>query len=204
MKKISVVFIIMTLLSIFNSYRKPLNYLENNTPIYLNNQCDEESCLDLEKYTLTTFNIEKGHKISEAISLIQNHPKLNQTDIFLLQEMDHEGTRIIAEALSLNYLYIPINNEYGTQKDFGNSIISRGAISDPHKLILPHGQLHNGRKRSASFATLTLDSLKLRIASAHLATPFMTTKKRYEQVQHIEEYIEKDSIDYDGYLVGGD
>lgn len=194
----------MLISTVINSCKRPVNYLDQNEPLYLENWCDGGGLAGKDTLSLTTFNIERGARISEAIGLIVNNPKLSCSDIFLLQEMDAEGTRQIAEALNMNYLYIPINNELGTQKDFGNSIITRGQIIQPEKLILPHGQFHNGRIRSACIATLVIDSLKFRIVSSHFATVFMSSKKRIEQFNFLEKYISKDTSRYDGYIIGGD
>ena len=194
----------MSLSLIVQACRRPNNYLNDDDPIYMCN--DLSDCIGEmnDKFIVSSFNIEKGAKINEAIELIQQHEKLNASEIIFLQEMDDQGTQQLAESLNMNYLYIPINNEAGTNQDFGNSILTKGEITDPYKLVLPNGQFHNGRMRALSVATISLKGVKFRTASVHLATVFMTSKKRWQQVESLKLYLTECNENHDTFIIGGD
>jgi len=195
----------MSLLSLISACRQPLNYTDASGPMFIGNQykaCDQED--ETDSLIVVSYNIEKGEKIDKALSLIRNHPILNSSHIFLLQEMDEHGTKKMAEALQMNYVYFPINQDPKTGKSFGNSILSKDTILMQQKLVLPHGQSHNNRMRGASIALTYHNGLPIRLYSVHMATVVMPTSKRLDQVDSLTSHISQYVTWEDPCIIGGD
>lgn len=184
--------------------RRPHNFVEEHTPKYICNSYDNDREDDSSTITVVSYNIEKGKNIVEAIELISSDSTLVTADVFLLQEMDEIGTRTIANALGLNYIYFPINSNYSKTKDFGSSILTRDTIIGEHKLILPHGQTHNNRHRGITFAKILVNCNEVLLGSAHLSTVFMPTKKRKEQVTAMANFLNESTNSDLISIVGGD
>ncbi len=189
---------------LLDAYRRPHNFTEEHSPKYICNAYDNDREEDPNTITVVSYNIEKGKNISEAIELISCNSTLVSADVFLLQEMDEAGTRTIADALGLNYIYFPINSNYSKTKDFGSSILTRDSIIGEQKLILPHGQSHNNRHRAITFAKIMVNCNEVLLGSAHLSTVFMPAKKRKEQVLAMANFLNESSNSHLTSIVGGD
>lgn len=119
---------------------------------------------------IVSFNVEFGQDVDGALGVLLETPALSGPDIVLLQEMDAEGTRRIAEALGMAYVYYPAAFRIRTDQDFGNAVLSRWPIVDDAKLLLPHTAIFGGGRRTATVATLDVHGRRVRVYSAHLAT----------------------------------
>jgi endonuclease/exonuclease/phosphatase family metal-dependent hydrolase len=197
--------IMLSLISLFQACKSPINYSEKHGPKFISNSFENQKVSpSSDTLTLVSYNIEKGEKINEAISLIQTNDVLANSDVFLLQEMDEIGTKRIADSLEMNYVYFPINSSRKSKRNFGNSILSRECIFSEEKLILPHGQIHNNRKRGASIATTYHNGKTIKLYSVHMATVVMTTQKRLDQVDslaaHVDDFVEEG----EACIIGGD
>jgi endonuclease/exonuclease/phosphatase family metal-dependent hydrolase len=130
--------------------------------------CCKESP-EREAFRVVTFNIQYAREIDGAIRLFRPPPGMQDADFVLLQEMDENGVRRIAAALSLdNYVYYPATVMRG--RNFGNAILSRWPLEDDAKLILPHLALFDGSHRIAVRATARVGARRIRLYSVHLAT----------------------------------
>lgn len=49
-----------------------------------------------------------------------------------------EGTKSIARALDMSYIYYPAIFRHRSAKDFGNAVLSRWPIISDAKIVLPH------------------------------------------------------------------
>src|SRR5258705_7079226 len=85
-----------------------------------------------------TYNVQWGKHIDRAINVLQTRAPLPDADIVVLQEMDAEGTRRIADALGMSWVYYPAAVHPKLGHDFGNAVLSRWPIVADEKLMLPH------------------------------------------------------------------
>src|SRR5213083_1180228 len=56
---------------------------------------------------VVTYNVQWGRHIDRAINVLTTRAPLGDADIVVLQEMDPNGTRRIAEALGMSWVYYP-------------------------------------------------------------------------------------------------
>ncbi len=128
---------------------------------------------------VVTFNIQYARHIDRAIAVLESSAALRNADIITLQEMDASGTRRIAEALGMSYVYYPATVPRNTAKDFGNAILSRWAIVADQKIV----------------------GVPLRVYSVHLGTPLeIGPSSRRDQVRAILA----DAALYPRVVVSGD
>jgi endonuclease/exonuclease/phosphatase family metal-dependent hydrolase len=86
---------------------------------------------------VVTYNVQWGRHVERAINVLKTRAPLTDADIVVLQEMDAEGTRRIAEALGMGWVYYPAAVHPKRGSDFGNAILSRWPIVADEKLMLP-------------------------------------------------------------------
>lgn len=154
--------------------------------------------------TVVTFNIKKARKIELAIAEMKQLEKKDPVDIYLLQEMDEQGVEAIAADLGFNYLYIPIAYDKGDRKNIGNAILTKGTISNPGKLILPHAKWQNQQRRAVTIGEVEVRQRKILVLSVHTETIMMSRRMRMDQVDSIVRYARQESSHYKYVLVGGD
>lgn len=153
---------------------------------------------------VVTFNIKKARKIQLAIAELKQFEQTKPVDVYLLQEMDEKGVEQIAKEMNLNYLYIPIVYDHVEKKNIGNAILSKGAITHPEKLLLPHARWTNKQRRSVTIGEVTVHQQKILVYSAHTETLVMSRKNRMEQVDGIIQHARAQSANYKYILIGGD
>jgi endonuclease/exonuclease/phosphatase family metal-dependent hydrolase len=119
---------------------------------------------------VVAFNVKYAQRVDSAIALLTEDSSLRGADLVLLQEMDEPGTRRIAAALGLGYVYYPATRSPNTGRDFGNAILSRWPLEDDRKIVLPHRARIGGTQRAAVAATLRVRGVAVRVYSVHLAT----------------------------------
>ena len=179
------------------------NYLDVREPRYAGGPSDTASVRRGSGDTLriVSFNIAFARKIDGAIALLSSDPSLRGADVLLLQEMDAAGTRGIAEALGMWYVYYPAILNRRTRRDFGNAVLSRWPIVDDAKLILPHPSRYAGTNRTATAATLQVAESRVRVYSTHLGTPLdIASKRRANQLRAVLA----DAAHHPVVVIGGD
>jgi len=119
---------------------------------------------------LVTFNVKFAQHVDRAIALFDSTPSLRDADLVMLQEMDAAGTRQIAAALGLWYVYYPASVRPVSKQDFGNAILSRWPIVADRKVLLPHVGRIRAARRAAVAATIDVGGFDLRVYNVHLAT----------------------------------
>jgi endonuclease/exonuclease/phosphatase family metal-dependent hydrolase len=124
---------------------------------------------------IVSFNIERALRIDQAIDVLVSDPGTRGADVLLLQEMDAEGTRRVARALGLSYVYYPGTLSFKTQRDFGNAVLSRWPIVADAKILLPHNGLLGRLQRTATAATLQVGPRQIRVYSTHFGTMLNVT-----------------------------
>jgi endonuclease/exonuclease/phosphatase family metal-dependent hydrolase len=177
---------------------KKRNYTHPSEPQYI--------CKDYEapqkmsgKIRVFTYNIQFAKKVKHAVDLIKNHPNLNQADIVLLQEMDHEGVRHISDELGYNFVYYPAVKHPNHGRDFGNAVLSKWPIAEHQKMILPHIEL-NKLQRIAVLASVSIGPHKVLAVSIHMGV-WLKTELRIRQTRSILQAI-PDAEKY--CIIGGD
>ena len=119
---------------------------------------------------VVTFNIAYARDVDGAVALLASDPALRGADVLLLQEMDAPGTRRIAEALGMGYVYYPAISHHRTERDFGNAVLSRWPMVEDAKIVLPHLSRYARTQRTATAATLRVGGERVRVYSVHLGT----------------------------------
>jgi endonuclease/exonuclease/phosphatase family metal-dependent hydrolase len=150
---------------------------------------------------IVSFNIEFARRIDDAIALLASDRALRGADVILLQEMDAAGTRRVAHALGMWYVYYPAIFHRRTRRDFGNAVLSRWPIVGDAKLVLPHPSRYARTHRSATVATLRVGSSHVRVYSTHLGTALdIGSGRRADQLRAILA----DAADHPLVVIGGD
>ena len=178
-------------------------YEDPNNPVYLSNDINSVSPVN-DSLVVMIFNIEKSEKIELAISELKAFESTLPVDIYLLQEMDEKGVKVIARELKLNYLYMPNVHYKMRDQDIGNAILARGSIRNPMKLVLPHKKWVNGRKRNVTIGEVIIRNKSVLVYSVHTETSTMGRKKRMDQWDAIIEHARVRSGQYKYTVIGGD
>jgi endonuclease/exonuclease/phosphatase family metal-dependent hydrolase len=177
----------------------------------------------------TAWNIERGMRFESILSVLQAHPVISRSDVFLLTELDYGMARTqnrfiareIAEKLKLNYVfspcYINLNKGSGlevhtsgenTQALHGNAVFSRYPLTGAHLLALPNGKdkMKDNEKRlgsqTAAIADVEHPSGTFRTVSLHLDA-HSTQRHRHRQMKLVLEHLETLSPQLP-VLIGGD
>jgi endonuclease/exonuclease/phosphatase (EEP) superfamily protein YafD len=149
--------------------------------------------------TVVTYNLEYAKEVDKAIAVLQGEP-LRHADIILMQEMDGEGTDRIARALELRYVYYP-GSVHSSGRDFGTAVLSPWPIVADYKLLLPHADPFNNRRRIATVAIIDVLGQEIPTYSVHTTVMTLGLAARLEQA----ETVLRDAADFPGAVViGGD
>ena len=150
---------------------------------------------------VVTFNVQFARHVDRAILALRSRTGLRDADIITLQEMDADGTRRIADALGMAYVYYPVGVHPRTGRDMGNAILSRWPIVADEKIVLPHPGRMRHSNRIATAATILVAGLPVRVYSVHLGTQTdIGPGSRRDQVQTVLA----DAARYACVVVGGD
>lgn len=149
-----------------------------------------------------TWNIQFGRRAVEAAAILAEHPDLRDADVVLLQEMDESGTATIADRLGVDYRYAAASTHPQTGRAFGNAILTRGRLSDPEVVPLPHVAAVQGQPRIALTAAVDIDGVELAAVSVHTETPALSHRKRLLQFVELGDRVA--DLTRDRVIVGGD
>lgn len=178
------------------------NYLDPEGP-RIDGDCAEGVPCDTPPDTVKviSYNVKFGKKVDTAIDELRTVPYLSRADIILLQEMDGEGVRAIADSLELEYVYYPASVHKAHGKDFGNAVLSKWPIEDFRKVLLPHSKPTDDQKRIAVGATVVAGGMRIRVFSVHTETFWMNYDKRLEQADSLVRAVSKE---YSHLIIAGD
>ena len=150
---------------------------------------------------IVSFNVKYAERVDSAIVVLTSEPALRDADVLLLQEMDAAGTRRIAQALGMSYVYYPAIFRHRSAKDFGNAVLSRWPIMADSKIVLPHVSRYARTQRTATAATIRVGNTDLRVYSTHLGTPAdISAAARQAQLRTIIA----DAAPHSRVIIGGD
>jgi endonuclease/exonuclease/phosphatase family metal-dependent hydrolase len=136
---------------------------------------------------LVTYNIKFGQHVDRAAVLLSRYGPLKDADVVFLQEMDQPATEELAQALGMNYVYVPSAVHPSSGRDFGVAILSPWLLSDPRKVPLPHVHRFRKLRRSAAAATVFTPAGPLRVYAVHFETAFglWRNKNRRDQARAV-------------------
>ncbi|MDB4950911.1 MAG: endonuclease/exonuclease/phosphatase [Gemmatimonadetes bacterium] len=150
---------------------------------------------------IASFNIEYALHVDSAIAVLTSDTALRRADVLLLQEMDEPGTRKLAAALGMGYVYYPATLRAKSGRDFGNAVLARWPIAEDAKIRLPHAGIVGRTQRIATAATVRVGEVPVRIYSAHLGTMVNATPAaRRGQMRAILADAER----FPRVIIGGD
>ena len=143
------------------------NYVHSCKPRYASLDTEKNRTEIKETIKVVTYNIKLAKNTRQALKLLNSHHDLGNADIICLQEMDHQGVKLIADSLKYNFVYYPAILHPRHDKDFGNAILSKWPIISDQKIILP--KLGTGKlQRIAVSATLLINSTKVTVFCVHM------------------------------------
>ena len=175
------------------------NYVEPGGPRYVGERSTATEPGD--RLRVVSFNIERALRVGQAIEVMEAEPSLRDADVILLQEMDEAGTRRVADAFGMSYVYYPATFSLKTHRDFGNAVLSRFPIVGDSKVLLPHLGVVGSLQRIATGATLQVGDTLVRVYSAHLGTMINATGSgQRDQLQAVLA----DADRYPVVIIGGD
>jgi len=151
---------------------------------------------------VVSWNVQFGVKAQAAADALLNSPRLKGADLVLLQEMDEQGTALIAEALHLDYVYTAASVHPQTGRNFGNAVLSRWALSDPGVVALPHKSAVQGQPRQVVHAMAEVGPIRIRAGSVHTEVPTLSSPKRLKQFAAIGGAAH--GSERDALIIGGD
>jgi endonuclease/exonuclease/phosphatase family metal-dependent hydrolase len=155
----------------------------------------------LDSILVVSWNIQYGENVELALQEKKDFPPLAEADIILVQEMDPDGVRMMADSLGFNHVYGTAAVHPHHKKQFGNGVLSRWPIMNHRVLILPHETMLTGHRRIAVAADIDLGGRQLRAVSIHTATMVMDQDKRFEQAEAVRDSLGS----FDGpVLIAGD
>lgn len=179
-------------------------YNESDQPVFRSNDEKPQPMEGTDSLNVVTFNIKKAEKVDLAASELEQLQETKNVDVYLLQEMDEQGVETIAKKLGLNYLYIPVVYNESLKKNMGNAILTRGTITKPEKLLLPHAKPLSKSRRQVTIAEVTIQQKKILVYSVHTETMVMSLKNRMDQVDAIIQHANQQLPNYKYVLIGGD
>jgi endonuclease/exonuclease/phosphatase family metal-dependent hydrolase len=161
---------ILALAIVGSGCARALNYTDMASPRYAAQTFVDSTRVPPDTMRVVSFNVQFSKRVDIALDLLRWNDSLRNADAILLQEMDERGVRLLADSLSMNYVYYPATRHPQTGRDFGNAILSRWPLSNDRKIILPHLARYNATQRIAVAATMRMGDRDVRLYSVHLAT----------------------------------
>jgi endonuclease/exonuclease/phosphatase family metal-dependent hydrolase len=151
---------------------------------------------------VVTWNVQFGVGAQAAADALLGSSELQGADFVLLQEMDEQGTALIAEAVGLDYVYVAASVHPQTGRNFGNAVLSRWPLTDPGVVTLPYKSTLQGQPRQVVHAVAHLGTFRLRACSVHTEVPTLSSPKRLRQFAAIGDVAH--AWERDALVIGGD
>jgi endonuclease/exonuclease/phosphatase family metal-dependent hydrolase len=147
-----------------------LNYDDKSGPVFVGGRPLSRDATG--EIRLVTFNLKFGEHVDRAATLLARPGPLRDADALFLQELDEPGTAALAQALGMNYVYVPSAVHPSTERDFGVAILSPWPLEDARKVVLPHEHRFRKLRRAAAAATIVAPTGAVRVYSVHLESPW--------------------------------
>ena len=130
---------------------------------------------------VVSWNVQFGVQAAAAAEALLVSPQLQDADVILLQEMDEHGTELVAQALGLEFVYVPASVHPQTGRNFGNAVLSRWPLTDHGVVFLPYTSSIQGQPRQVVHAVANLGEMRIRVCSVHTEVPTLSPSKRRRQ-----------------------
>ena len=164
----------VAVLLLLGACRTGSNYSSPTGPRYAG-AIPEQAARRGDTLRIVSFNIEMAERVDSALVVLTSDSLLRTADFVLLQEMDEPGTRRVADALGMGFVYYPASRRFKTGRDFGNAVLTRWPIVEDAKILLPHKGVFGGTQRIATAATVRVRDSLVRVYSVHLGTMINAT-----------------------------
>ncbi len=132
---------------------------------------------------VVTYNIEYGDHIDRAAKEIEGDVELGAADVVTVQEVSGAEADDLARKLRMNFVYYPGTLREGDE--FGQAVLSRYAITNDFKLVLPHENRLGGGIRIAVGAELQQNGRTFLVYSIHNETFVISPRQRLDQVRTV-------------------
>jgi len=150
---------------------------------------------------VVSYNIQYGEHLEQAEQDLRGDSTTRRADFLLLQEMDPEGVRRLAEGLHYDFVYFPASIHPKHHRLFGNAILSRWPLVEPELVLLPHHGPFAGTQRVLTAAVALVASDTVLVASVHTSTVVTPHDQRISQIETIIEHLRRSRW---RVIVGGD
>jgi endonuclease/exonuclease/phosphatase family metal-dependent hydrolase len=151
---------------------------------------------------VVSWNVQFGVQAAAAAEALLVTPQLQDADVILLQEMDEHGTELVAEALGIEYVYVPASVHPQTGRNFGNAVLSRWPLTDHGVVFLPYTSSIQGQPRQVVHAVADLGEMRIRACSVHTEVPTLSPPKRRRQFAAISDVAR--AWEGEPLIIGGD
>jgi endonuclease/exonuclease/phosphatase family metal-dependent hydrolase len=147
-----------------------INFLDPVGPRFEGRYAPPAPAATPDQIRIVTFNVKYAVRVARAIEVLRESDSLKGADIIALQEMNDGATDSVARALQMNYAYLPASISPITDTFFGPALLSRWPIDSAWKVLLPHGSVLRGQRRTATGAIVRIGQERVRVYSVHLET----------------------------------
>jgi endonuclease/exonuclease/phosphatase family metal-dependent hydrolase len=136
---------------------------------------------------VVSWNIQFGVQAAAAAAALLQSAQLSDADLILLQEMDEQGTELVARTVGLEYVYVPASIHPQTSRNFGNAVLSRWPLTDPGVVSLPYASAVQGQPRHLVHAVAHVGPMRIRACSVHTEVATLSPPKRRRQFAAIAD-----------------
>ncbi|HSR52293.1 MAG TPA: endonuclease/exonuclease/phosphatase family protein [Acidobacteriota bacterium] len=191
---------------------------------FANGEVSEER----DRIRATAWNIERGNCFEGILEVLQEHPEISRSDLFLITEVDHGMARSdnrlvardLARELGFNYVFVPCyislvkgsGLEYHVEGEnshalHGNALFSRYPIRNAHSIALPNGKdKMRGKEKRLGYQQVALATVEhpqgdFHAVSLHLDA-HSSQRHRHRQMKLVLDHL--DRLEPLPVLIGGD
>ena len=151
---------------------------------------------------VVSWNVQFGVEAAAAAAALLESPQLRDADLILLQEMDEQGTELVARTVGLEYVYVPASVHPQTGRNFGNAVLSRWPLTDPGVVSLPYTSAVQGQPRQVVHAVAHVGPVRIRACSVHTEVATLSPAKRRRQFAAIGDVTRAGQDEL--LVIGGD
>ena len=151
---------------------------------------------------VVSWNVQFGVEAAAAAAALLESPQLRDADLILLQEMDEQGTELVARTVGLEYVYVPASVHPQTGRNFGNAVLSRWPLTDPGVVSLPYTSAVQGQSRQVVHAVAHVGPVRIRACSVHTEVATLSPAKRRRQFAAIGDVTRAGQDEL--LVIGGD
>jgi endonuclease/exonuclease/phosphatase family metal-dependent hydrolase len=165
--------VLVFLLAVFAASKKPIgDYSDPEGPSYEGNYADTADRFD-GQLRVVSWNLHYADDLETLVKTLETSDKLRDADILLLQELDVDAAKALAQDMHYNYVYYPAVLDRERRKEYGNAVLSKWPLRDAKKVVLPNSLPGWLESRNAARALTTIDGEDILVYSVHLDNIWM-------------------------------